>query len=512
MPRDSPSDGDGPTGAANGSTGADDGSADAGDRSPDVAADGGPSNRPSVSGDVKRFFVGDRDVGASVGAASLAATQMSAGTLVGTVGIHYAVGVSFLAIWPGIWLGWLVSMYLVAPQLRAFAGMTVPDFVADRFDDDGANGARSRALVATAIAVVYLVYTAAQYVAGAVVLESVLGIPRLYGALAIVAVALAYTSTGGIRASIVTDALQMALMVVALAVAVVVGVHHVGGVGELLDGVRTVDATLLEWGMAPTRILGFALAFGLGMTVAPYEVSRIYAMRDPDTVTSAIRRSIVLQAFVAGCIAVLGLVARVAFPELANPDTAVAELAMSLFGPLAGGLLLLAVLAAVLSTIDSVLLVSSSALAYDLYAAVFRPTGGFDRLESVDDVLVATRAATALAAVVPLAFVVRPSLLGGLVQLIVALYAALLAGALFAPILLGLHWERTTTVGALAGVLTGLGAVVTWHVLADATAVLGPVLATVPPVVVGVATSTATVVLASALEHAAETEPTTVDV
>jgi len=469
------------------------------------------SQRAGSTSDVERFFVGDRDVGASVGAASLAATQMSAGTFVGTIGIHYAVGVSFLAVWPGIWLGWLVSMLFVAPQLRRFAGVTVPEFVADRFDGDGANGRRSRALVATVIAVIYLVYTAAQYVAGAVVLESVLGIPRLYGALLIVGVAVAYTTTGGMRASILTDALQMALMVVALAVAVVVGVLDVGGVHALHGGVRTVDANLLGWGMAPERVLGFALAFGLGMTVAPYEVSRIYAMRDPETVTSAIRRSVVLQAFVAVCIAVLGLIARVQFPALANPDAAVAELAVSLFGPVAGGLLLLAVLAAVLSTIDSVLLVSSSALAYDLYAAVLRPADGFDRLRSGDDVLVAARAATAISAIVPLVFALRPSLLGGLVQLIVALYAALLAGALFAPILLGLHWERTMTVGALAGVLTGLGAVVTWHALTDATAVLDSTIATVPPVVVGVTTSTVTVVLASVLEDEIGTETTTVD-
>jgi len=449
------------------------------------------------SASVERFFLADRDVGWLTGSASLAATQMSAGTFVGTVGIHYAVGVSFLAIWPGLWLGWLFSMVYIAPQLRRTDRVTVPGFLAARFDGDGADGRRVRALVATLVAAVYLVYTAAQYVAGAVVLDTILGVPPLWGATAIAMLALAYTTVGGMRASVRSDAVQAGLMLAGLVAAVAVGLWDVGGPTVLYRQAVAVDPALFGWGMSPADIVGFALAFGLGMAVAPYEVSRVYAMEDPDTVRRAIKGSIGIQAVVAVSVAVLGLVARVQFPSLSTPDAAVAVLAESLLGPVVGGLLLLGVVAAVLSTIDSVLLVSSSALAYDLYAAVFRPSGGLDLPYWDDDVLAVARVGTVVVAVLPLIVALRPSLVGGLVQVIVALYAALVAGTLFAPVVLGIHWDGATAGGAVAGVVLGCVAVTAWHGLTSVTGTVGGPLAAVPPVAAGVVVSTTAVVACS---------------
>jgi SSS family transporter len=446
---------------------------------------------------VERFFVADRDVGSLAGSASLAATQMSAGTLVGTVGIHYAVGISFAAVWPGIWLGWLLSMLYIAPQLRAFGGVTVPDYLAARFDNDGAGGRRTRGIAASLIALIYFVYTAAQYVAGGVILEATLLIPRLWGMVALVAIVLVYTTVGGMRASIASDGVQVLLMLVGLVLATTIGLVKSGGPGPLLQEVHALDSSLLGLGMSPADLTGFALAFGLGVAVAPYEVSRIYAMKSPDTVRRAIRGSIAIQAVVAVCVVVLGLLARVRYPGLATPDAAVATLAESFFGPIVGSLLLLAVLAAVLSTVDSVVLVSSSALAYDLYAALLRPIGGVSLFE--DDILVVSRITTVAVAVVPLALAMRPAALGGLVQLIVALYSALIAGALLVPVLLGLHWERTTTPAAIFGVLVGAVAVACWHLLTDVSGTLGPPISILPPVVVGVGASVAVVVVGSLL-------------
>lgn len=444
---------------------------------------------------VERFFVADRDVGSLAGSASLAATQMSAGTLVGTIGIHYAVGVGFAAIWPGIWLGWLISMLYIAPQLRAFGGVTVPEYLATRFDGDGADGSRTRAIVASLIALIYTVYTAAQYIAGGVILETTLSIPRLWGMVALVVVVLAYTTVGGMRASIASDGAQVLLMLAGLLLAAAVGLQRVGGPAQLVREARALDPSLLGMGMPIADIAGFALAFGLGIIVAPYEVSRVYAMESPETVRSAIRGSIAIQAVVAVCVVVLGLLARVTYPALSTPDAAIATLAESFFGPVVGGILLLAVLAAILSTVDSIVLVSSSALAYDLYVALLRPVGGIDGVE--DDALAVSRLTTVLVTVVPLALAVRPAMLGGLIQLIVALYSALIAGALLVPVVFGLHWERARTPAAIAGVLVGTAAVAGWHLLTDATATLGPPVSVLPPVVVGVGASALVVVAGS---------------
>jgi SSS family transporter len=451
---------------------------------------------------VRRFFVTEGTVGRLAGSASLAATQLSAGTLVGTIGIHYAVGVSFLAIWPGIWLGWLFSLLFVAPQMHRFGGVTVPDYFAARYADDGANGDLSRAVVATLIAGIYLVYTAAQYVAGGVLLQALFGVPQLWGMAAIVALTLAYTAIGGMRASVVSDVVQIALVVVGLLAAVAVGLGEVGGVGALYRQSVAVDPALFGFGMTPTRIAGFAMAFGLGMAVAPYEIGRVYAMQDEETVVAAIKGSVAIQAVVAVCVAVLGLVARVLFPDLGTPDAAVVELALSMLGPVAGGLLVLGILAAILSTVDSILLVTASAIAHDLYACTLRgrvvDPAWVDRLPGSDrDVMVVTRVATVAGAVAPLLLALRPEALGGLVQLIVALYATLLAGTLFAPLVLGLHWERATTAGGLAGVLVGVSAVLLWYLGTSVTATVTGSVAATPTVLVGVLASCVSVVAVS---------------
>lgn len=308
------------------------------------------------------------------------------------------------------------------------------------------------------------------------------------------------------RASVLSDALQATLMVCGLLVAVAVGLEQVGGVDALYGRAVAVDPTLFGWGMSPVRIAGFAAAFGLGMVVAPYEVSRVYAMRNPETVETAIKGSIAIQAVVAVCVALLGLIARITHPSLASPDAAVAVLVQSLLGPLVGGTLLIAILAAILSTVDSVLLVSASALAHDLYAVVLRPEDGIDLdpldASPEDDVLVVARVATVLAAVLPFGLAVHRDLIGGLVQVIVALYAALVAGTLFAPVVLGLHWEGTSTWGGLAGVVVGFGTVVGWHVATDIAGVVAEPAAAVPPVIAGVLASAAAVVVVSTLSRA----------
>lgn len=125
--------------------------------------------------DSEEFFVGTRTVGRVSGGATLAATQISAGTLVGTVGIHYLTGASFVLIWLGIWAGWLTSALLIAPQLNDFGGVTVPDYLASRFDA-GYDGAAIRGLSALLIALAYLVYTSAQYLAAGRVFQALFGV------------------------------------------------------------------------------------------------------------------------------------------------------------------------------------------------------------------------------------------------------------------------------------------------------------------------------------------------
>ena len=84
------------------------------------------------------FLAAGRTIGPIVGGAVLAATQISAGTFVGTLGRHYQTGVSFFYVWLGVWAGWLISAIWVAPRLRAFGALTVPDYIGTRFNSEAA--------------------------------------------------------------------------------------------------------------------------------------------------------------------------------------------------------------------------------------------------------------------------------------------------------------------------------------------------------------------------------------
>jgi SSS family transporter len=440
--------------------------------------------------DVESFFTADRDVGPLVGGASLTATQVSAGTLVGTVGVHYLTGVGFVWVWLPIWAGWLVSTLFVAPQLRAAGGFTVPDFLAARFGTAALRGA-----AAAFIAAVYLVYTTGQYVAGGVILDALVGVGGVPAAALVAVLALSYTVSGGMRASVYSDVAQVALLVGGLLAATAIGLRDVGGLAALGTAAASVDPGLVAWNGGWRTVVALGLAFGIGTAVAPYELSRVNAMQDPDTVRSAIGVAVAIQAVVGACIAVLGVLARVQYPALANPDAALVSLAVGLFGPVVGSLLLLAALAAIVSTVDSVLLVTASAVAHDVYAEALPALGVTDD-PSQDHVLWLTRATLVVAAAVPVGLTAAAGALGGLVQFIVALYASLLGATLFAPLLAALHWPRTTGIGAAAGMAAGFVAAAGWHVLS---APGGPVagLVAVDPVVPGVAASALAVVAVS---------------
>jgi Na+/proline symporter len=175
------------------------------------------------------FLVAGRNVGPLVGGATLSATQMSAGTLVGTFGIHYLLGFGFVWIWPGLWAGWIVSLVLVAPQMRRFGRVTVPDFVAERYGDDGRDGDYSRAIGAVLIVLAYTVYLSAQFTAGGLVFQTILGVAPEIGMFVMVMTAVLYTSIGGMRASILTDFVQAVVMVAAVLVAIPLSLHFIGG-------------------------------------------------------------------------------------------------------------------------------------------------------------------------------------------------------------------------------------------------------------------------------------------
>ena len=198
------------------------------------------------------FLAAGRSIGPWVGGAVLAATQISAGTFVGTLGRHYLTGVSWIWIWFGLWAGWAVSALLVAPKLRRFGALTVADYVGKRFASEGA-----RTLAAALIIVTYTIYLTAQFQAVGEIASAIFGIAPLTAMLALLASTGFYTALGGVRSSSYIEFLQTLIMVLALVLALPVVLAHTGGLTALGEAVGSIDPRLTGWWFGGGELFAF---------------------------------------------------------------------------------------------------------------------------------------------------------------------------------------------------------------------------------------------------------------
>jgi len=396
------------------------------------------------------FIVAGRTLGAVVGGATLAATQISAGTFVGTVGLHYMAGVCFAWVWPGAWLGWIVSVVFVAPKLRQSGALTIPDYFARRY------GATSRTVAATLIGVAYTIFLVAQYKASGIIVHAVFGWPEWTGIALILASTTIYSLLGGLHGGARIDLLQSVVMVTGVVSAVPYLLGHLGGLNGLAHQLAAIDPRLLGWFYGWRELLAFGAAFGLSLAATPLEITRFLAMRDLTTARYAVGVAFIFQAIIGASIMMIGLSMRALFPGLPSGDLASSVMAAHVLTPVAGSLLIVAAFSAIMSTVNALLLVAAASLAHDLYAPIVNRLAG-DRA-----LLLANRVAILALALVPVWFAVHDV---PLVQFIVLFQAKLVASFFFAPIVIGLNWAEGSAAGALASMLTGLVVCVWWSLL-----------------------------------------------
>ena len=396
------------------------------------------------------FIVAGRTLGALVGGATLAATQISAGTFVGTVGLHYMAGVCFAWVWPGAWLGWIVSVVFVAPKLRASGALTIPDYFARRY------GAPARTVAATLIGVAYTIFLVAQYKASGIIVHAVLGWPEWTGIALILASTTIYSLLGGLHGGARIDLLQSVVMVTGVVSAVPYLLGHLGGLDGLARQLAAIDPRLLGWFYGWRELLAFGAAFGLSLAATPLEITRFLAMRDLTTARYAVGVAFIFQATIGASIMMIGLSMRALFPDLPSGDLASSVMAAHVLTPIAGSLLVVAAFSAIMSTVNALLLVAAASLVHDIYAPIVNRLAG-DRAQ-----LLANRVAILALALVPVWFAVHDV---PLVQFIVLFQAKLVASFFFAPIVIGLNWTHGSATGALASMLTGLVVCVWWSLL-----------------------------------------------
>ena len=394
------------------------------------------------------FLAAGRTIGPWVGGAVLAATQISAGTFVGTLGRYYFTGVSWGWGWFGVWAGWMVSAVFVAPKLRKFGALTVADYVGTRFASEHA-----RTLAAVLIIICYSILLTAQFQAIGEIASAVFGITPMAAMALLLASTGFYTALGGVRSSSYIEFVQTLIMVMALVFAVPVVLSHTGGITALGEYVGSIEPRVTGWWFTWKEILATGLAFGLGIAAAPYEMTRYYSMRDVATVRYAIGISMLLQVMIAGSVLMLGIGIRGVYPYLPSPDQASSIMASTIMSPLLGSLFVVAMLSAIMSTVNSILLVTGGAFAHDLYKRLINPQATQGQLLWVN------RVSIVVLGILPFYFA---TLKLGDVQAIVVEQAKFIASFFFVPVVFGLNWKRGTKQGAIWSMVVGFAGCLVW--------------------------------------------------
>jgi sodium/proline symporter len=420
--------------------------------------------------DLEGFVLGGRTLGTLPAALSAQASDMSGWLLLGLPGAIYLSGLGEAWIGIGLLIGTYLNWRFVASRLRTYTeragnAVTLSAYFENRFED----GTRMLRLGSALVTIVFFaIYVSSGLVAGGLLFELVFGIDMTTAIVISAVVIVAYTLLGGFLAVSYTDAFQGLLMVGALVVVPLVAVRADGGFGAMTDTVRAESNALLDlfgsaqfdgegWttaGSLTVVAIVSGLAWGLGYFGQPHILARFMGIRDAAMVPVARRIGV---AWVAICLAgavLVGLAGIAYFPEpLDNAETVFLALITETITPWIGGILLTAVLAAVMSTADSQLLVTSSALTEDLYRA-------FLHRDAPDRTLLWVGRATTVAVAVVATFL---ALRGGTVLDLVA-YAWAGFGAAFGPlIILSLYWKGMTSAGALAGMVSGAATVVLWR-------------------------------------------------
>ena len=419
------------------------------------------------------YMLGGRTLSPQVAALSAGASDMSGWLLLGLPGAMFVSGLGSAWIGIGLLVGAFFNWLLVAPRLREQTihygnAITIPAFLANRFPTRALS---LRTVSAIVIVIFFAVYTASGLVAGGKLFESAFtGVYNFgdmsnyaMGVVITLGVVLIYTVVGGFLAVSMTDFVQGCIMMLALIImpAVVMFGEGGGGFSQASETLNSVDPTLLSWTTGLTFIGWLsAVTWGLGYFGQPHIIVRFMAIRSQKDVPIA--RNIGMGWMLVSLIGAvsLGLAGR-AFAvrnglDVQDPETIFIILANLLFHPLITGFLYAALLAAIMSTISSQLLVSSSSLTEDFYRLFLHKNATEQQCVAVGRVCVVLVGIVA-------AFIASDenSQVLGLVSNAWAGF-----GAAFGPlIILSLMWPRTNGAGAVAGMIVGAVTVMVWIAL-----------------------------------------------
>lgn len=415
------------------------------------------------------FYLGGRTLGPWVTAMSAEASDMSSWLLMGLPGLAYLSGFgeagwTAIGLAIGTWLNWrIVSVRLRHYSHIAGNAFTLPDFFSNRFHDGKKILMTISALF---ILVFFTVYTASGFVACGRLFNSIFGFDYVTMMLVSAAIIVVYTAVGGFLAESTTDFIQGLLMSFSLIVIMGGATIAAGGVEKVIDNARSLPG-FLEWFTVHDAVKNVsvpfgglkavsAMAWGLGYFGMPHVLLRFMAIKHPRELKKSRIIATVWVFISLGAAVLIGLIGNAVLPGVLKgneSERVFIELAIKMLHPALAGIILSGILAATMSTSDSQLLVTSSAISQNLFKGVLKKDA------SERQVMWVSRLTIVLVAIVAAAIAFDP--VSSIFKIVSHAWAGF--GATFGPLMLAsLFWKRTTLKGALAGMISGGVSALLW--------------------------------------------------
>ena len=405
------------------------------------------------------FFVAGRSLGPGLLFSTMLAANIGAGSTIGATGLGYRDGLA--AIW---WvlsagIGSLFLAFWIGPAMRRVAAKhdlhTVGEYLELRF------GVGVRTTIAALLWIGSAFILAGQLIAVSWILNVAAGVPKTFGCILAGVLVTVYFAAGGLLSSAYVNMVQLTVKLVGFAIAIPFALHATGG----WHAVRALQPTESYWNVWQSGGSGLVYLAMLGpaFVVAPGLLQKIYGARDDRAVRLGVGFNAIALMIYASVPVLLGMMARVQFPDLAQPELALPTLLMSGVPAFVGALGLAAVFSAELSAADAVLFSLTTSLSQDFYKRFLNPRATDAQLLRVTRVTAVLGGVTGVAIALVAAGVVSA----------LSIFYTIMGVSLFVPILAGLYNERATSADALAAIIAGIGIVGGWQIFFNGAAIGG---------------------------------------
>ncbi|WP_077324219.1 sodium/pantothenate symporter [Virgibacillus siamensis] len=406
----------------------------------------------STTSFLQEYFLGSRNLGGFVLAMTMTATYGSASSFIGGPGVAYNEGLGWVLLaMSQVATGYFVLMILgkkFAIVTRKYNAVTLVDFLKERYQSKWV-------VLLSACSIVIFLFSAmaAQWIGGARLIQSLIGISYTSALFIFALSVLVYVVIGGFRAVALTDAIQGIIMFVGTLILLIATIIAGGGIPNIMSDLANENPNLVtpfgaEGTLTPTYVSSFWILVGVGVVALPQIAVRAMSYKSARSMHRALIIGTVVVGFIMLNMHLIGVFARPILPGIEVGDKVMPLIALEVLPKWLAGVVLAAPMAAIMSTVDSLLLLVSSAIVKDLYLNYVRPDASHEKIKRL------SMGITALLGIIIFIIALDPPNL--IIWLNLFAFGGLEAAFIW-PIIMGLYWEKGNKYGALSSMVTGIG-------------------------------------------------------